>query len=150
MSPPSPYSRDLARRLMTASRSAADPQVNDAAAVSERLRVSLTRFAGADGFESLQRRAWTLASAEVPALRRVQVGKGGRLEGLEALAADSRSAAGPANAGNADEEPAVAITAHLLELMSTFIGNRLTLKLIHEAWPDTSLDEWQSTTEADQ
>jgi len=141
MSPPSPYSRDLARRLMTASRSASDPHVNDGAAVSERLRVSLTSFAGADGFESLQRRAWTLASAEVPALQRVKVGKGGRLEGLEALAADRRSVAGPAHARDADDEPAVAITAHLLELMSTFIGNRLTLKLIQEAWPDTSLDE---------
>lgn len=137
---PTPFTRDLARRLLVASRPASDSHGDNAAAVSERLRISLTRFAGADGFESLQRRAWTLASAEVPALQIVKVGKGGRLEGWEQLA----------GAAEAAGEPAVAITAYLLELMSTFIGRPLTLRLVLEAWRDTSLGEWQSTTEADQ
>ena len=145
MTPPFRFTRDLARHLLAASQSGSEPHVHDAAAVTERLRISLTRFAGADGFESLQRRAWTLASAEVPALQNVRVGKGGRLEGLEQLAADNRS-----GTGDAAGDPAVAITSHLLELVSTLIGRRLTLSLILEAWPDTSLDEWQSKTEVDQ
>ena len=38
-------------------------------------------------------------------------------------------------------EAAVAITAHLLGLLVTFIGEPLTLRLVREAWPDASLDE---------
>ena len=94
--------------------------------------ISLTRFAGADGFASLLRRALALARAEVPSLQTVTVKPDGSLEGLEALAAD---------ATNAGPEAAVAITAHLLGLLVTFIGEPLTLRLVREAWPDASLDE---------
>lgn len=148
MTPPSRSTYDLARQLVAASQTASDPHVN-AVAVTELLRISLTRFAGADGFESLQRRAWTLASAEVPTLQNMKVGKGGRLEVSEQLA-DNGFGIVAIGAGDAANQPAVAITAHLLELMFTFIGKRLTLRLVLEAWPDISLDEWQSKTEADQ
>ena len=49
----------------------------------------------------------------------------GRLEGFE-------------QGGN---EGAVAITAHLLGLLATFIGEPLTLRLVREAWPEASFDE---------
>ena len=45
--------RDLARRLLAAeaaSQTAAGPHVHEAVRVCEKLRISLTRFAGADGF----------------------------------------------------------------------------------------------------
>ncbi len=42
---------------------------------------------------------------------------------------------------NGGVEAAVAITAHLLGLLVTFIGEPLTLRLVREAWPDASLDE---------
>ena len=129
--------RDLARRLLVSSRSASDPHVPEAALVSDRLRIPLTKFAGADGFVSLQRRALVLASEEVPALKSVKVGKGGQLEGLETLAADTGSGGREA----LRDEAAVAITAHLLELLSTFIGKPFTLRLVREAWPDALLDE---------
>ena len=137
MDKPSSSMRDLARRLLAASQTVSDPHVHEAVLVSDKLRTSLTRFAGVDGFTSLQRRALVLASAEVPALQRVKIGANGRLEGFEQLAADTGTGA------------AAAITAHLLGLLVTFIGEPLTLVLVREAWPDISLDESHSTTEID-
>ena len=66
---PSPSMRDFARRLLAAeaaSQIAPGVQVHEAARVCEKLQISLTRFAGSDGFKSLLRRALALASAEVP------------------------------------------------------------------------------------
>lgn len=66
--------RDLARRLLAASQSASGPHVHDAVVVSEKLRISLTRFAGGAGAASLLRRALLLASADVAALQSVKLG----------------------------------------------------------------------------
>jgi hypothetical protein len=132
MDTPSPFIRDLARRLLAveaASQSAADPRVHEAVRVCEKLRVSLTRFAGVDGFTALLRRALALARAEVPALHGITEKADGSMEGFEKVAA------------NAHDDAAVAITAHLLGLLVTFIGEPLTVRLAREAWPDASLDE---------
>lgn len=131
MDTPSSLMRELSRRLLAASQTVSDGHVHEAAVVSEKLRIPLTRFAGAEGFASLLRRALVLASAEVPSLQSIKVGAEGRLEGFEQL---------PAGMGTGSEA-AVAITAHLLGLLGTFIGEPLTLKLVREAWPDTLMDE---------
>ena len=135
MGTPSSSMRDLARRLLAveaASQSADEPRVHGAVRVCEKLRISLTRFAGADGFTSLMRRALALARADVPSLQTVKLKPDGSLEGLEVLAVDVT---------NGGPEAAVAITAHLLGLLKTFIGEPLTLRLVREAWPDGSWDE---------
>ena len=127
--------RDLARRLLAreaASQSAIGTHVNEAVRVCEKLQISLTRFAGSDGFKSLLRRALALARADVPSLQSVKLKPEGSLEGCEVLAVD---------ATNGGPEAAVAITAHLLGLLVTFIGKPSTLRLLREAWPDTSLNE---------
>ena len=141
MDRPSSALRDLAGRLLAASQTGTGPHVEATVLVSERLRISLTKFAGSAGFESLLRRALVLASADVPALRSVKIGAGGRLEGFGQFAADQ-------GAGAAEVEAAVAVTAHLLELMITFIGEPLTLRLVGEAWPDALVDEAHSRVEA--
>ncbi|MGI8604671.1 MAG: hypothetical protein ACR2OZ_16995 [Verrucomicrobiales bacterium] len=130
--------RDLAQRLLAAeaaSQSAGQPHVHEALRVCEKLRISLTRFAGADGFTSLLRRSLTIARADLPALRAVHLGPDGSLEGLDELAAEA--------SGGGDDvgDAAIAITANLLALLATFIGKPFTLRLVGEAWPDTSLDE---------
>ena len=138
MDTPSPSIRDLARRLLAAeaaSQSAAEPRVQAAVRVCEKLRVSLTRFAGVDGFRSLLRRALVLARAEVPALHGVTEKADGSIEGLEKVVADG------GNSGVGGSDAAVAVTAHLLGLLVTFIGEPLTVSLMREAWPDASLDE---------
>ena len=135
MDTPSPSTRDLARRLLAveaASQSAADPRVHEAVRVCEKLRVSLTRFAGADGFTALLRRALALARAEIPALHGITEKADGSMEGLQEFAADAR---------NVGIDAAVAITAHLLGLLVTFIGEPLMVRLVHEAWPDASWDK---------
>jgi hypothetical protein len=123
----SPSIRDLARRMLASSQTATGPHVHVPVLVNEKLRISLTQFAGAAGFAALLRRALALASAEVPALRSAKISADGRLEGLEQLASHTGSAGG---------EEAVAITAQLLGLLVTFIGEPLTLKLAREAWPE--------------
>ena len=127
--------RDLARRLVAievASQSATGEHLHEAALVCDKLRISLTRFAGADGFKALLGRALALASADIPPLQTVKLMPDGSLDGLEKLAVD---------ATNAGPEAAVAITAHLLGLLETFIGKPLTLRLVRDGWPDASLDE---------
>lgn len=150
MDTPPPTTRELARRLLAASHTASDSShapVRGAMLVSDRLRVSLTRFAGADGFTSLLRRALVLASVEVPSLQNVKVGADGHLDGLEKIAAHADNGSG--RAVGVQGEAAVAILAHLLGLLVTFIGEPLTLRLVREAWPDISFDEFHSRIEAE-
>lgn len=111
---------------------ASDAQVPEAMRVSEKLRISLTRFVGADGFTALLRRALALARAEVPSLQNVKVTAEGRLEGINTLASE----------GGTEVEAAAAITEHLLALLVNFIGEPLTFRLIRSAWPDASLESF--------
>jgi hypothetical protein len=142
MDTPSPSTRDLARRLLAASKTASNPHVPEAVVVIEKLRSSLTKFAGFEGFASLLRRALRLASADVPSLKSVKVASDGRLEGFEQIVADRGT-------GAAGDAAAVAVIAHLLWLLVTFIGEPLTLTLVREAWSHNSLDESSSTRETD-
>ena len=123
---PSPSMRDLARRLLAEEavvRTGENKHVHEAVRVCEKLRISLTRFAGPDGFSSLLRRALALARTQVPTLKDIQTTPNGSLENLATLP--------DAN------EAAVAILAHLLDLLVTLIGQPLTMRLLKEAWPDT-------------
>lgn len=138
MDTPSPPIRDLARRLLAveaARQSAADARVPEAVRVCEKLRISISRFAGVDGFTALLRRALVLAQAEVPALKGSTWQPDGSMEGLEKFVAEA------GNSGVRAGDAAVAITAHLLGLLVTFIGESLTVRLACEAWPEVSLDE---------
>ena len=138
MDSPSPSIRSLSQKLLAieaAGRTATDASVHEAVHVCERLRLSLTRFVGADGFAALQRRAIALARADLPSLQHITVNPDGSLEGLEDLVADAT------NSGEGSTDEAAAIVVHLLGLLVTFIGEPLTLGLVRDAWPDVSLDE---------
>lgn len=132
---PSASMRNLAQRLLTleaSGSSLSSSHAHHAVRVCEKLRVSLTRVAGPDGFAALMRRALALAKAEVPLLHGVRLKADGSLEGLEEVAADGVSDGA---------EAALAITTHLLGLLVTFIGEPIMLRLVREAWPDVTLDE---------
>ena len=119
-----------ARQLLAAeaaNRSASGARGTEVVRVCERLRVSLTQFVGADGFTALLRRALALARVDVPSLQAAKITADGHLEGLAAFGADAKS----------DIEAATAITAHLLGLLVTFIGEPLTLSLMRDSFPDT-------------
>ena len=134
MDTPSPSIRGLARRLLAAEalqQPDSSQNLYEAVRVCDKLRLSLTRFAGADGFASLLARSLVLARVEVPSLNRITVKPDCSMDGLEALAADE---------ADGGVEAAAALAAHLLGLLVTFIGEPLTLRLVREAWPDASLD----------
>lgn len=133
MSTASPQNQELARRLIAfeaARANSSDAPVDTAVRVIGELRLRLIRLAGVDGFRSLLSRALTLAKAEAPSLNMVSVRADGSLEGFEGIEA-SEEVAGQAGAG---------LVAQLLELLTTFIGEALTLRLIRDSWPDASMD----------
>lgn len=135
MNAPSPVTHDLARRLLAASRPARAASPSDggwpshqAVAMFETLGITLSKSTGPSGFASLLGRALVLARSDAPALQRVHVGSNCQLEGLEEMASTE---------GGTDA--AVVLAAHLLTLLMTFIGEPLTVRLLHEGWPDANL-----------
>jgi len=118
--------RELARLLVASDVSSHAESGADA--VNRNLRTSLIRFAGGGGFVSLLQRSVSLASAEVPALRTAKVTTDGRLEAV-------------ALSGAAWDEAVVVVTARMLELLVTFIGDPLTRRLVREACPEASPGE---------
>jgi hypothetical protein len=143
MSTASPEIQDLARRLLAfeaAHDNSPDGRVDVAVQVIEELRRNIIRFAGVDGFRSLLSRALTLAKAEVPSLNMVHVRGDGSLEGFDGIEQSQEEAAA---AGQAR----IVLVAHLLELLVTFIGEPLTLRLVRDKWPDASLNEANLRTE---
>jgi hypothetical protein len=119
--------RDLARRLV-AHEAAAEVSPMDKSStcrVCEKLRRPLSTLIGSAGYRALLARAMTLAKREAPALAAVQVKEDASLDGL----------VGEAVQANAE------IIAQLLELLTAFIGESQTLRLLHDIWPDLPGEE---------
>ena len=135
MTPVSPAIRELARQLLAVEAAHAngdDTPVDAAVRVCQKLQVPLSRLTGPVGFSSLFSRALALAKTEVPLLGGTQVRPDGSLAGFDAI--EHGQAAG------AFEKGRVALVAHLLGLLATFIGEPLTPRLACDAWPDASID----------
>jgi hypothetical protein len=118
--------RALAQRLLTlegGAQGARNDPADEAMRVFEHLRVAFGRFAGPDGFTSLVRRALALARADDPLLRQLTVKTDGSFEGLERISDDA----------------VLAIIAHFLGLLVTFVGEPLTFRFVREAWPEATL-----------
>jgi hypothetical protein len=118
-----PTTRELAQRLLAyeaveAGRAMADTQA--ICRVCDKLRRPLTTLAGTAGFRSLLARALTLAKQESPVLDSLEIKSDGSLDGLNGEAAQSGTV----------------LVAHLIGLMITFIGESLSLRLLHDVWLD--------------
>lgn len=122
---------ELARRL-------ADAQASSPAAtqgrvlVNSNLRLALVRFAGAEGFSSLLRRALATSGAAASLLKHASVQSDGSIELTEQIAALDDLLW---------QKAAVTVTAELLQLLITFIGEPLTWRLVREACPEVFPDE---------
>ncbi len=126
-----PTTRELAQRLVDYEEVETSPAMADIHAVSrvcDKLRRPLTTLAGAAGFRSLLSRALTLAKQESPLLGAWEVQADGSLQGLNGEAAQSGAV----------------LIAHLIGLMNTFIGESLTLRLLHDVWLDLPGSEAKS------
>ena len=135
MSTTSPENQELARRLLAfeaAHHNSSEAGVGVAVQFIEQLRLRMIRLAGVDGFRSLISRALTLAKAEVPSLEMVQVGADGSLEGFDRIEGSQEEEAGAAT------QAGIVLVAHLLELLITFIGEPLTLRLVRDNWLEAS------------
>ena len=133
MSKTSPAIQRLARYLLGGELSciqSSNGGPGQAVRACEKLRVPLTKFAGAAGFSSLLSRALTLARRQAPSLERLRVDADGSLAGFSEIQHDAEAA----------REGGVVLVAEFLGLLVTFIGERLTLSLVREAWPDAPVE----------
>lgn len=126
-----PSARDLARKLLSAQRRLG-ARADNSLLLNEQLQLSLVRFAGADGFGSLLGRAIVLSSTTIPALRHVKVGAAGQVEGLEPAFIQDQVL---------NREAGLVVTAQLLELLVSFIGESLTRRIVDDACLEPSSDE---------
>jgi hypothetical protein len=99
--------------------------------VCEKLRGPLSRLTGVAGFRSLLSRALSLAKAKVPWLGKLQV----RLDGSFEFTAETEAFLGKKEAADGG----LALIAQVLELLGTFIGEALTLRLVKDIWPKAAL-----------
>jgi hypothetical protein len=132
MSNPSAAQLAWARRLLAAEgNSGADTEVCVAAAVRvyDKVAGQLTPLLGLTGVESLFRRCAKLASAEYPALGEVAA-----IDGPTELATRFRACAASLDPTVASEAAAV-LFGTFLDLIVTFIGDRLTDQVLRGAWP---------------
>jgi hypothetical protein len=123
--------KDFARRLLVHVAAANKPASDDTSAafrICEELRVPLGKMLGVEGFRSLLSRAQVLASADVPWLKAMVIEQDGSFTGVKErkMRLDARA--------TVDGE--LALVGHLLGLLVVFIGPALTLRLLHEVWPD--------------
>jgi hypothetical protein len=102
-------------------------------ATCEKLRVHLVTQMGASGFGALLSRACALASAEAPWLSKVKVKPDGSLEWPDDLAAQVDR--------QKMTEGGVVLIAVLLSLLLAFIGENLTLRILHQVWPTLSIKD---------
>jgi hypothetical protein len=123
-----PTTRILAKQLLALERDEAVSDMSDVHAircVCDKLRRPLATLAGAAGFRSLLERALTLSKQECQVLDAWGVEPDGSLRGLD---------------GETAQWGAVLI-AQLIGLMTTFIGESLTLQLLQNAWPNLPCSE---------
>lgn len=124
----SPRLHQMARLLLE--QEAEEPRDLDAMLIGsqrvcQKLAVRMGRVVGPRGYQAMLARAIKLASAEFPSLAAIQAGADGSLGGVrEALN----------NHGDA-VAALVAVLAHLLDLLATFIGDDLAARVVGEALP---------------
>jgi len=141
-----PKMRYLARYLLTyegMSAKSSESMESATLCVYEKLRQSLSAFAGVAAFESLAFRALTQAKSEAPSLWAVQIAADGSLQGLgefEPQIDIDKDLAGEHPAG----EGGTILIDRLLGLLLIFLGEALTLSLLRLAWPGAALDDCNS------
>ncbi len=121
---------NLARHLLARElASSSDVDADHVLRACDKLRGPLTKLTGVAGFASLLSRAVTLAKRKVPALERLRVGADGTLGGCNEIQGDLDSADAARHGG-------MVLLAEMLGLLTTLIGDPLTLSLVGEAWPE--------------
>jgi hypothetical protein len=138
--------RDLAQRLLAYEAfadKASEPANFATLRVYEKLRLSLSAFAGVAGFYSIASRALALARTEAPSLSVVRVTEDGSLQGLGEIEHQfdiDKVQAGEFPAG----EGGIVLIARILGLLLIFLGETLTSRLLRVTWPGAAFDDCNS------
>lgn len=130
--------QDLARWLLDFEAAAGKSSDGDFYAVYQvcgKLRSFLSELAGVAGYRSVLCRALALAKAEAPGLKAFNVDQDGNLEILVKKGSGKQSA----ELSNGD----LILVSKFLELLDTFIGEKLTQKLIHDVWPEAPFKDME-------
>lgn len=91
----------------------------------EKLDRHLSVRFGSGGYHTLLKRAISLAVTDDPALAAFQVSQSGAIVGYQDILAPQAACDG-----------CIAILAHLIELLDTFIGRSLTARILRNSWPN--------------
>jgi hypothetical protein len=137
-----PETLEVARRLLiyeSEGGNSSQPEASPSLRVYEKLRRTLSAFAGVAGFYSLASRALALAKSEAPALSAARVTEDGYLQGFSEVEhpSDFDKGAGGEPAG----EAGIILIARMLGLLHIFLGETLTASQLRVTWPGISLDE---------
>jgi hypothetical protein len=133
MNGPIKEAEDAARRILACEAVECDPsQAFAASRAIEKLRLYLTKFVGAAGFQALLVRAVAVAKTEAPWLGSVQVSADGRLAGFDEAARRQD--------GDVARHGEMALLAQLLALLVIFIGATITFHMAQDVWPDARVD----------
>lgn len=100
--------------------------------VCEQMRPHLAMLMGTDGFKALLARALTLAAPQASWLRTVHLRQDGSLHEF----ADIETRLDPEDV----IEGGGILIAHLLGLLVAFVGEKLTLRIVRQAWPQLPFD----------
>lgn len=133
MSAPGDPSHDVARRILAQELGGRASSGEIAAAIEgafDRLRRRMITVVGRLGFEALLARAVHLSSPDAPWLATLEMAAGEAVVMKGLTEAIDREGAAEVGRG------AAALLAALLRLLSAFIGEGLTHRLIRRAWPD--------------
>ena len=99
----------------------------------EKLRDLFASLAGKAGFEALLSRVLKLGKKELPRLEPLRPKRDGCFEGL----ADIH----PPLTEQELVEAEIVLVSYVVELLSTFLGEALLLRLIHDVWPDAAFKD---------
>jgi hypothetical protein len=130
-----PMLQHAARRLMTTfqggSRHNSDELASAAINVYGTLSKNLASLVGEEGSHALFRRSVKLAAARFPCLAEVRSAAHVDASLLKAVGGCLRS-----QPPDLAMEVSLGLLIAFLDLLATFIGERLTLRLLQDAWPD--------------
>jgi hypothetical protein len=124
---PNPKLEELAEHLLAIEFRAADVSNSDilpGIAVTDKLRVSLSRLTGDNGYRSLMNRALSLAKAESSLAASLRSRQDGSVEGLDGIENELQHGVSKL------------VIVRFLSLLTTLIGKPLMLRLVIDVWPE--------------
>jgi hypothetical protein len=139
----SPEMRNLAQRLLdceAALDESAMPMDCVTLRTYEKLRINLSAMTGVAGFHSLASRALVLAKSEDISLSTAQINADGSLQGFSEYKPQVGIEKDQTNEYQFSERGIIFI-ARLLLLLHIFLGEVLTLRLLHNAWPGATFND---------